>query len=43
MSDTIEKLLSSYERGRMTRRELVASLATLALALRLIRFSGRFR
>src|SRR5712671_222611 len=32
MSDVIEKLLSSYERGRMTRRELVASLATLALA-----------
>ena len=32
MNDTIEKLLSSYERGRMTRRELVASLATLALA-----------
>jgi len=32
MSDVIEKLLSTYEHGRMTRRELVASLATLALA-----------
>lgn len=32
MSEMIEKLLSRYEGGRMTRRELVASLATLAVA-----------
>ena len=32
MSEIIEGLLNTYEGGRMTRRELVASLATLALA-----------
>jgi catechol 2,3-dioxygenase-like lactoylglutathione lyase family enzyme len=32
MSDIIEGLLNTYEGGRMTRRELVASLATLAFA-----------
>jgi catechol 2,3-dioxygenase-like lactoylglutathione lyase family enzyme len=32
MSKMIEKLLSRYEGGRMTRRELVATLTTLAVA-----------
>ena len=32
MSEMIERLLSRYEGGRMTRRELVATLTTLAVA-----------